>query len=149
MTANAVCSLSLEPLLVLVCFENDSRTLPIVREASRFAVNVLSADQEPLAALFASKLPESEKLDDVSHRYEDGVPLIDGALAWAVCDLRELLPGGDHTIATGEAVAMGLGGEDRPLLWFAGRYHPWSRAPLTPSEPRGAAARRSPVPPAP
>ena len=57
MTANAVCSLSLEPLLLLVCFDNAARTLPAVRETGRFGVNVLSAGQEDLARLFASKLP--------------------------------------------------------------------------------------------
>lgn len=124
MTANAVCSLSLEPLLVLVCFENGARTLPIVREAGRFAVNVLSADQEGLAAVFASKLPEGEKLDGIQHHLMAGIPVIDGSLAWALCQLRELIAGGDHTIAIGEAVGMGLG-SGRPLLWFAGRYHAW------------------------
>src|SRR5580700_10117277 len=78
MTANAICSLSLDPLLALVCFENQARTLPIVREARRFAVNILSAQQEELAGVFASKLPESEKLDGVEHRFEDGVPVIEG-----------------------------------------------------------------------
>ena len=127
MTANAICSLSLDPLLALVCFENQARTLPIVREAGRFAVNVLSAGQEHLARLFASKLPESEKLDTVEHRSEAGVPIIEGALAWAVCDLRELIAGGDHTIAIGEVVALGLG-DGQPLLWYAGRYHDWPAA---------------------
>jgi len=122
MTANALCSLSLEPLLALVCFENRARTLPIVRESGRFAVNILSAGQEELAGVFASKLPESEKLDGVAHRLEHGVPVIEGSLAWAVCDLRELMPGGDHTIAIGEVLALGLG-EGTPLLWFEGRYH--------------------------
>ena len=50
------------------------------------------------------------------------VPIIDGALSWVACTLRELIAGGDHTIAIGEVVAMGLGGGD-PLLWYAGRYH--------------------------
>lgn len=122
MTANAICSLSLDPLLALVCFENQARTLPIVREAGRFAVNMLSAGQEELAGVFASKLPESEKLDGVEHHFEAGVPILDGTLAWAVCELRELMPGGDHTIAIGEVVAMGLGIGD-PLLWYEGRYH--------------------------
>jgi flavin reductase (DIM6/NTAB) family NADH-FMN oxidoreductase RutF len=122
MTANALCSLSLEPLLALVCFENNARTLAIVREAGRFGVNVLSAHQEEVARVFASKLPESEKLEGVSHRYHAGVPIIDGALSWVVCSLRELLAGGDHTIAIGEVVALGLG-EGEPLLWYAGRYH--------------------------
>jgi flavin reductase (DIM6/NTAB) family NADH-FMN oxidoreductase RutF len=122
MTANALCSLSLDPLLALVCFENQARTLPIVRDARRFAVNILTADQEPLAGVFASKLPESEKLDGVPHRFEDGVPVIDGSLAWATCQLRELIAGGDHTIVIGEVLDMGLG-DGEPLLWFAGRYH--------------------------
>jgi flavin reductase (DIM6/NTAB) family NADH-FMN oxidoreductase RutF len=122
MTANALCSLSLDPLLALVCFENSARTLPIVREAGRFGVNVLSAEQQRLAGVFASKLPESEKLDGVAHRIEYGVPLIEGVIAWAVCDLRELIAGGDHTIAIGEVVALGLG-RGEPLLWYAGRYH--------------------------
>jgi 3-hydroxy-9,10-secoandrosta-1,3,5(10)-triene-9,17-dione monooxygenase reductase component len=127
MTANALCSLSLDPLLALVCFENDARTLPIVRDAGRFAVNVLSAGQEELAGVFASKLPEAEKLESVEHRFEHGVPIIDGSLAWAACTLRELIAGGDHTIAIGEVIGMGLG-QGEPLLWYSGRYHPWSDA---------------------
>jgi 3-hydroxy-9,10-secoandrosta-1,3,5(10)-triene-9,17-dione monooxygenase reductase component len=121
MTANALCSLSLDPLLALVCFENQARTLPIVREARRFGVNVLGAEQEHLAGVFASKLPESEKLEGVEHRLIDGVPVIEGALAWAACELRELIGGGDHTIAIGEVLAMGLGGGE-PLLWYGGEY---------------------------
>ncbi|MGH2873134.1 MAG: flavin reductase family protein [Solirubrobacteraceae bacterium] len=122
MTANALCSLSLDPLLALVCFENGARTLPIVREAGRFAVSLLSADQQQLASVFASKLPEAEKLAGVAHRFAQGMPVIEGAVAWAVCELRELIAGGDHTIAIGEVIALGLG-EGRPLLWYAGRYH--------------------------
>src|ERR671938_1447474 len=80
MTANALCSLSLDPLLALVCFENEARTLPIVREAGRFGVNILSAEQQELAGVFASKLPERQKLDGVAHRLEHGAPVIDGAL---------------------------------------------------------------------
>jgi len=122
MTANALCSLSLDPLLALVCFENNARTLPIVREAGRFGVNVLSAHQQEVAEVFASKLPESEKLEAVPHRFQDGVPIVDGTLSWVVCTLRELIAGGDHTIAIGEVVAMGLG-DGGPLLWYAGQYH--------------------------
>jgi flavin reductase (DIM6/NTAB) family NADH-FMN oxidoreductase RutF len=122
MTANALCSLSLDPLLALVCFENNARTLPIVREAGRFGVNVLSAQQEEVAEVFASKVPEAEKLEGVAHRYQDGVPIIEAALAWAVCELRELIAGGDHTIAIGEVIGLGLG-EGEPLLWYAGQYH--------------------------
>jgi flavin reductase (DIM6/NTAB) family NADH-FMN oxidoreductase RutF len=128
MTANALCSLSLDPLLALVCFENTARTLPIVRAAGRFGVNVLTAEQEHLAGVFASKLPEAEKLEATPHRFESLVPILEGALAWAACEVRELIAGGDHTIAIGEVTALGLG-DGEPLLWYGGRYRV---APLAP-----------------
>jgi flavin reductase (DIM6/NTAB) family NADH-FMN oxidoreductase RutF len=121
-TANALCSLSLDPLLALVCFENRARTLPIVRDAGRFGVNLLAADQEDIAGVFASKLPEAEKLDTVGHRFERGVPIIEGSLAWAACTLEELIAGGDHTIAIGRVLDLGLGNGE-PLLWYSGEYH--------------------------
>jgi flavin reductase (DIM6/NTAB) family NADH-FMN oxidoreductase RutF len=121
MTTNALTSLSLDPLLLLVCFDNDARTLPVVRERRRFAVNVLRAGQEDLAGQFASKLPVDRKFDDVMHTHQEGVPVLDDALAWVVCELRELLPGGDHVIGIGEVLAMGHG-EGEPLVWYRGSY---------------------------
>src|ERR1700761_1343057 len=99
MTANALCSLSLDPLLLLVCFENTARTLPIIRASRRFAVNVLAADQLDTSLLFASKLAESDKFADVDYALRSGVPVLADTLAWLVCDLREFVAAGDHEIA--------------------------------------------------
>jgi len=121
MTANAVASLSLEPLLLLVCFDNGARTLRVVREAGRFGVNVLAAGQESLARRFAGKLPESEKFAGVAFALDDGVPVVEGAHAWLGCDLRDLVDGGDHTIGIG-AVRGAEVGVGEPLAWYAGRY---------------------------
>ena len=60
MTANAVTSLSLEPPLMLVCFDNTARTLPAVRATGHFGINVLAAGQDDLARLFTHRLPLSE-----------------------------------------------------------------------------------------
>lgn len=123
LTTNAVTSLSLDPLLLLVCFDNESRTLPAVREAGRFAVNVLAAGQEELAAVFASKRVPTEKFAGVSHEVAHGVPVLDGALAWVACDLRELLPGGDHTIGIGAVTQAAVPHPDaEPLVFFRGAY---------------------------
>ena len=93
MTANAVCSLSLDPLLALVCFANGARTLRVVREQRRFGVNVLAAGQEELARLFASKTPEAEKFAGVQHTVHDGIPVIEGTLAWVGLHARAADPG--------------------------------------------------------
>jgi 3-hydroxy-9,10-secoandrosta-1,3,5(10)-triene-9,17-dione monooxygenase reductase component len=121
MTTNALCSLSLDPLLVLACFDNQARTLPVVRESGRFGVNVLRAGQDAVSGQFASKLPLDRKFDAVDYRLEQGVPVLGGALAWLVCDVREMLPGGDHTIGIGAVVAMGHE-EGDPLVWYRGAY---------------------------
>jgi flavin reductase (DIM6/NTAB) family NADH-FMN oxidoreductase RutF len=121
MTANAVTSLSLEPLLLLVCFANGARTLPVVRESRRFGVNVLAVGQQELARRFAGKLTETEKFEGVAHSLDDGVPVLEGAHAWLGCDLKELVPGGDHTIGIGAVHAAEVGVGD-PLVWWSGDY---------------------------
>jgi flavin reductase (DIM6/NTAB) family NADH-FMN oxidoreductase RutF len=123
LTTNAVTSLSLDPVLLLVCFDNDSRTLAAVRQARRFAVNVLRAGQEDLAAVFASKRVAREKFEAVTHADAHGVPVLDGALAWLACDLRDLHPGGDHSIGIGAVTHMDADPAGEPLVWFRGAYH--------------------------
>jgi flavin reductase (DIM6/NTAB) family NADH-FMN oxidoreductase RutF len=122
LTTNAVASLSLDPLLLLVCFDNGSRTLAAVRDARRFCVNVLRAGQEELAAVFASKRVAREKFESVTHVDAHGVPVLDGALAWLACDLRELHPGGDHTIGIGAVTHLDSDPDGEPLVWFRGAY---------------------------
>ena len=122
MTANAVCSVSLDPLLLLVCFAHDARTLKVVRETERFGVNVLEARQEALAHRFAAKQPEAEKFAGVPHDVHDGIPVLDGTLAWVGCALAELRPAGDHTIGIGAVQAAETGGPGEPLVWFRGGY---------------------------
>jgi flavin reductase (DIM6/NTAB) family NADH-FMN oxidoreductase RutF len=122
LTVNALCSLSLEPLLLLVCFENSARTLPLVREAQCFGVNILAHEQHGLSGVFASKAPRREKFEDARWELRGGVPVLGGALAWLACELRETHPGGDHTIAIGAVVDMGYDPDGQPLLWYRGRY---------------------------
>lgn len=122
MTANALSSLSLDPLLLLVCFERSARTLPLVRESQRFAVNVLCHEQHALSGVFASKRVEREKFAGVPWRLHEGAPVLEEALAWLVCELRETHAGGDHTICVGEVIDMHHSPEGRPLVWYRGRY---------------------------
>jgi flavin reductase (DIM6/NTAB) family NADH-FMN oxidoreductase RutF len=122
-TANAVTSLSLDPPLMLACLDRGSRTLDVVRAGGAFGVSVLAAGQEQLARAFASKAPHTEKFREVAYSERDGVPILDGAVAWTACRLRELHPGGDHEIAVGEVLAVGGEGGD-PLIFYAGGYRP-------------------------
>jgi 3-hydroxy-9,10-secoandrosta-1,3,5(10)-triene-9,17-dione monooxygenase reductase component len=122
LTTNAITSLSLDPVLLLVCFDNDSRTLPHVRETRRFGVNVLRADQEELARVFASKRVAEEKFAAVTHEIVEGVPVLEGVIAWFVCEVRQLVPGGDHTIGIGAVKELWHDPEGEALMFVRGRF---------------------------
>jgi flavin reductase (DIM6/NTAB) family NADH-FMN oxidoreductase RutF len=122
LTTNAVTSVSLHPPLLLVCFDNGSRTLPTVRQARRFAVNILRAGQQDLARVFASKRVAPQKFDAVTHTVAHGVPVLDGALGWLACDLVDLRGAGDHTIGVGKVTQMEADPDGEPLVFFRGAY---------------------------
>jgi len=120
-TANAVASLSLDPPLMLVCLDRGSRTLAAVRRSGRFAVNVLAMEGEEHARSFATPVAHEEKWAGVPAQDHSGVPILDEALVWIVCELRDLLDGGDHVIVTG--LVEDLGSRDgHPLLFHNGSY---------------------------
>src|SRR5437764_1315710 len=122
MTTNAVSSLSLDPILLLVCFDNTSRTLPIVRSGGRFAVNILRGEDLQLARIFASKIVPQKKFNAVTHSVDHGVPVLNAALAWFVCDLENLVEAGDHTIGIGRVTAFDHADGGSPLVFFRGDY---------------------------
>lgn len=122
MTANSLCSLSLEPLLLLVCFDNEARTLPTIEQNGRFCVNVLRAGQEDVSSAFASSADHHEKFETIAYELIDGLPVLSEALAYAVCDLEQLIGAGDHQIGIGAVRALGHDPDGEPLIWHRGGY---------------------------
>ncbi|MFN8160142.1 MAG: flavin reductase family protein [Solirubrobacterales bacterium] len=120
-TANAVCSLSLEPMLMLACLDRGSRTLLAVQAANHFAVNVLGSGQRELARAFSSKAPVAEKWTGVQWEERAGLPRLGGAIAFVACELRDVIAGGDHVIVTGSVEAVEAG-EGEPLVFHRGAY---------------------------
>lgn len=131
MTANAVSSLSLEPMLLLVCVQRDASMHRVLTEVGAFAVNILARDQRDLSDLFARHGELDQPMGGAPYRSgRTGAPILDGVLAWAECEVADRLPGGDHTIVVGRVVAAAAApGEQEPLVFFGGRYR--TLAPAT------------------
>jgi flavin reductase (DIM6/NTAB) family NADH-FMN oxidoreductase RutF len=122
LTANAVASVSLEPPMVLVCVERIADTHDAIRSAGFFSVNVLPQAAERIARRFAGDIVAG-KFDGVAYHAEvTGAPVLDEALAWVDCRLREAHDGGDHTIFVGDVVA-GDAREGEPLVYYRGGYN--------------------------
>ena len=124
MTANAVCSVSLDPLLVLVCVSKQTHSHAILSESGVFALNVLTEEQEHLSRLFADDAVDAaHRLTGLSHRRGvTGAPILTDCLVYADCRVVAAYPGGDHTIFIGAVEDAGVLREGQPLIFFRGAY---------------------------
>ena len=125
MTANAVSSLSLDPVMVLICVDKTTHTHGVIERGGVFTVNILGEHQETLSRLFAKRgEPEKGSLRGQPFRIgETGSPILDDCLAFIECRVSEAFEGGDHSIFLGEVVHQGVVDEMRPLVFFRGGYH--------------------------
>lgn len=126
MTASSFTSVSLEPLLVLVCVARSTRFHPSVLAAGAWGVSFLAAHQEELSRRFAVHGRDlDESLDEVPYHpgAVTGAPLLDGSLVTLECRTTATHDGGDHTIVVGEVVGLELGADQTPaLVWHRGGY---------------------------
>lgn len=124
-TLNAFSSLSLDPPLLLVCFDLEARTLGAVRDTGRFCVNMLSAEQEEISRRFVGKRPMTEKFAELPWAPEHGVPVLGDCLAVIVCDVAQEVEAGDHAIVIGSPVHLAVRDDLHPLVFYRGAY--WER----------------------
>ena len=124
MTANAITSVSLDPLLLLVCVDKEAHTHDHLSHAGAFTVSILAEDQQDLSKTFAtSNKPEEGRLQGVGYRIgENGAPIIDGCLASIQCEVTERADGGDHTIFFGRVLDAAIERDAPPLLFYQGTY---------------------------
>jgi flavin reductase (DIM6/NTAB) family NADH-FMN oxidoreductase RutF len=122
LTVNSFTSVSLQPMLVLICIERDSDSHDCITDAGVFAVNVLGEDDgETLARRFATWGLEDKFSGVAFHDEVTGAPVLDGSLAWLDCRVVDALPGGDHTIFVGEVLSADVR-EGTPLVYYRGGY---------------------------
>lgn len=120
MTASSLASVSLRPPLVSVCIDRSAEIHPLMLEADRWIVNILSEHQEALSRRFAE--PHTDRFDGVGYTTSaGGLVLLDGALAHLECVPEARHDAGDHTLFIGR-VTGGAAHQGRPLLYYRGGY---------------------------
>ncbi len=127
MTVNSFSSVSLDPMLVLVCLGESSRGVGLIELAGAFVVNVLSAQQQEVSRWFADRHRPAGPVMFDGVPFAPGVtgcPVLAGASASFECRLRQSHRAGDHLIVLGEVVALVHHPELEPLVFHAGMYKP-------------------------
>ena len=122
-TCQSFYSVSMSPPLVSFSVMASSASYPGIRQAGRFAVNILSGEQVGISNQFARK--GTDKWHDVQWQASPlGNPVIAGSLHWLDCQIHAEHPAGDHLIVIGEVKALKLheASTKQPLLYFKGHY---------------------------
>ncbi|GGO95511.1 flavin reductase family protein [Wenjunlia tyrosinilytica] len=122
LTCSAICSVSVDPPLLLSSVSNRSGTLPAVLSSGRFAVNILGSQGQSVSQLFASGA--NDKFDRV--RWEpgpaSGAPVLQVNVAHAECELHNAVEAGDHTLLIGRVIGGGTEQDRHPLAYWRGAY---------------------------
>jgi flavin reductase (DIM6/NTAB) family NADH-FMN oxidoreductase RutF len=126
LTSNAVCSVSVDPPLLLFCIDKRSGSLSALFESKVFVVNFLAAGRGELATRFASR--SDDKFTDV--RWEPsalagGAPiLVDDNIAHADCTVAQIIEAGDHFVLIGR-IEGGSSNGGTPLMYLRRTYAAW------------------------
>jgi flavin reductase len=125
MTANAFASVSLDPPLVLVCVDHNTRTHAHLHARKRFGINVLREDQRAISEYYARPERDHDHAEAAAgarfDRTKHGTPMLQGTLAYLECRLQSSQVAGDHTIFIAEVEDVVVR-EGEPLLFFRGKY---------------------------
>lgn len=125
MTANAFASVSLDPMLVLVCVDHSTRTHAHLHAKKRFGINILCQDQRAISEYYARPERDHEHAETEAgarfDRTRHGTPVLHGALAYLECKLRSAEVAGDHSIFIAEVEDVVVR-DGEPLLFFRGKY---------------------------
>jgi flavin reductase (DIM6/NTAB) family NADH-FMN oxidoreductase RutF len=120
MTVSAFASVSLDPPLVLICVDHTASMHGLLLEHPECGISILSSTQETYSRRFSSD--DAGRFDGIAYsRGENGVVLLDDALAQMECHVVQHHDAGDHTLFIAEVIrAKAL--EGRPLLYYRGGY---------------------------
>ena len=125
MTANAFASVSLDPMLVLVCVDQRARTHAHLHSKKRFGVNVLAEDHRKISEYYARPARAHDRAAEEAgaqfDRTRHGTPVLHGALAYLECRLHSAQDAGDHTIFIAEVEEVVVR-DGKPLLFFGSQY---------------------------
>ncbi|MFD5569047.1 flavin reductase family protein [Streptomyces cadmiisoli] len=121
-TATSLTSVSAEPPMLSFVIGTGSSSWAAVSRADHVGVHILGEHQQELAATFARSGADRFGAPTAWREGPQGVPVLDGVLAWLVCRVHARVPAGDHHIVVAEIALGAPSRSGRPLVYHQGRF---------------------------
>lgn len=126
-TASAVCSVTDTPPTIIVCMNLTSSLNPVAKANGVLCVNVMPADGQELANVFAgfTGADQVSRFDEGSWTtLATGAPALEEAVAAIDCVVEDVVEKGTHSVIFAQVRAIRLGASRPALIWFSRNYHP-------------------------
>lgn len=118
-TVSSFTSVCLDPPTVLFCVNHAASLYDRLKQAPRYAVNVLHVEQADLSQFFAVGTPPDH---GIQWQIVDGVPTLAAAQCRMVCDAQPVVPAGTHDVFFGQVTAVQVRDDVAPLIYLNGEY---------------------------
>ncbi|MFE9774410.1 flavin reductase family protein [Streptomyces sp. NPDC005931] len=122
-TATSLTSVSADPPMLSFGIGTGGSTWPAIAANGHVGVHVLGEHQQDVAATFARSGADRFGGATAWREGPEGIPVLDGVLAWMVCKVVARVPAGDHRLVLAEVLLGDPSGQGRPLLYHQGRFN--------------------------
>ena len=134
LTATAVCSISADPPRLLVCVNRNVYAHRLISNSGALCINVLQADQEPIARRFAGMVEgvagEERFAAGAWDEGRNGLPTLADALVAFECRVVETIAANSHDMFIAEVIGVtGTLSQEDPLIYFNGKFSALDRVP--------------------
>jgi flavin reductase (DIM6/NTAB) family NADH-FMN oxidoreductase RutF len=121
MTINWVTQVSFDPKLMAVSVEAGSLTYDLVAEGGVFSLNLVDREDRAIVRKFTKPVEADAEARTLNgfpfHDGRTGAPILDQAVAYVDCEVRQRVDLGGHVLFVGEVVDAGFQKpEDTPVL---------------------------------
>ncbi|MDP8936803.1 MAG: flavin reductase family protein [Actinomycetota bacterium] len=121
MTLNLATQVSFDPKLLAVSVVKEALTHRLISEGRVFSLCIVDREDRAIVRKFTKPVEvdlEAGTLNGFAfHDGATGAPVLDQAVAWIDCTVRQTVDVGDHTLFIGEIVDVGFQKpEDTPVL---------------------------------
>lgn len=122
--ANSAMQITSLPARIAVSINHDNATHDLIAESGKFALSVLATDTEPslIGGFGYRSSRDTDKFADISYTVQDGIPILNAAMAWMTCRVVQTMDAGTHTIFLGEVMDGELLREDAIPMTYS-YYH--------------------------
>jgi flavin reductase (DIM6/NTAB) family NADH-FMN oxidoreductase RutF len=125
LTVSAVTSVSAEPPILLCCLNRKNIAVSAISLNHRFGVNILNAQSQEIAQVFAGRALDGKHYDFQQHGWIDGqalgLPILKSATASFECELESFHDAGTHRIFLGRVISA-LRGDTEPMVYSNRHY---------------------------